>query len=99
MHPDWARDLRDRCGAAGIPFFFKQWGAWAPERPGMGSARYQDVSPAGETVGLGAYPGIVRMRRVGKQAAGRVLDGRTWDQTPQLPVPAGGPGGHGGECR
>lgn len=30
MHPDWARDLRDHCAAAGVPFFFKQWGAWKP---------------------------------------------------------------------
>ena len=30
MHPDWARLLRDQCKAAGVPFFFKQWGAWAP---------------------------------------------------------------------
>lgn len=30
MHPDWARDLRDQCTAAGVPFLFKQWGEWAP---------------------------------------------------------------------
>ena len=30
MHPQWARDLRDQCKAAGVPFFFKQHGAWAP---------------------------------------------------------------------
>lgn len=28
MHPDWARALRDQCQAAGVPFFFKQWGEW-----------------------------------------------------------------------
>jgi protein gp37 len=28
MHPDWARSLRDQCVAAGVPFFFKQWGEW-----------------------------------------------------------------------
>jgi protein gp37 len=28
MHPDWARSLRDQCAAAGVPFFFKQWGEW-----------------------------------------------------------------------
>src|SRR3990167_4822889 len=28
MHPDWARGLRDQCKAAGVPFFFKQWGEW-----------------------------------------------------------------------
>lgn len=26
MKEAWAVDLRDRCAAAGIPFFFKQWG-------------------------------------------------------------------------
>lgn len=30
MHPDWARSLRDQCAAAGVPFFFKQHGEWAP---------------------------------------------------------------------
>lgn len=30
MHPDWARSLRDQCAAAGVKFFFKQWGEWAP---------------------------------------------------------------------
>jgi len=24
MNPDWARDIRDQCRAAGVPFFFKQ---------------------------------------------------------------------------
>jgi protein gp37 len=31
MHPDWARSLRDQCVSAGVSFFFKQWGEWAPE--------------------------------------------------------------------
>lgn len=30
MHPDWVRDLRDQCLAAGVPFMFKQWGEWWP---------------------------------------------------------------------
>lgn len=29
MHPDWVRKLRDHCEAAGVPFFFKQWGSQA----------------------------------------------------------------------
>jgi len=29
-HPDWLRSLRDQCAAAGVPFFFKQWGEWKP---------------------------------------------------------------------
>jgi protein gp37 len=43
MHPDWARSIRDQCQAAGVPFFFKQWG---------------------------------------KRNAGRLLDGREWNEYP-----------------
>ena len=31
MHPQWARDVRDACAAAGVPFYFKQWGEWIPD--------------------------------------------------------------------
>jgi protein gp37 len=31
MHPAWARSLRDQCAAAGVAFFFKQWGEWGPD--------------------------------------------------------------------
>lgn len=34
MHPDWVRSLRDQCGAAGVPFFFKQWGGSNKKRAG-----------------------------------------------------------------
>ncbi|TBL44273.1 phage Gp37/Gp68 family protein [Verrucosispora sp. SN26_14.1] len=34
MHPDWARDLRDRCQAADVAFFFKQWGGRTPKANG-----------------------------------------------------------------
>ncbi|MBF0270300.1 MAG: phage Gp37/Gp68 family protein [Alphaproteobacteria bacterium] len=30
MHPDWVRSIRDQCAAAGVPFYFKQWGEWLP---------------------------------------------------------------------
>lgn len=30
MHHSWVRRLRDQCAVAGVSFFFKQWGAWAP---------------------------------------------------------------------
>lgn len=29
-HPGWFYALRDQAKAAGVPFFFKQWGEWAP---------------------------------------------------------------------
>ena len=30
MQQDWARSLRDQCEAAGVAYFFKQWGEHAP---------------------------------------------------------------------
>lgn len=30
MHPQWARDIRDQCEAAGVPMMLKQWGEWKP---------------------------------------------------------------------
>lgn len=57
MRADWARSVRQQCQAAGVPFFFKQWGAH--DEHGM---------------------------RVGKHRAGRMLDGRTWDELPARPA-------------
>ena len=34
MLPEWALDLRDQCRAAGVPFFFKQWGGRHKKRTG-----------------------------------------------------------------
>jgi len=34
MHPAWARQIRDQCVAAGVPFFFKQWGGRTPKSGG-----------------------------------------------------------------
>ena len=34
MDPSWARDLRDQCRAATVPFFFKQWGGRTPKAGG-----------------------------------------------------------------
>lgn len=30
MHPNWARNLRDQCVNAAVPFLFKQHGEWGP---------------------------------------------------------------------
>jgi protein gp37 len=34
MQPEWARSIRDQCLAAGVPFFFKQWGGRTPKAGG-----------------------------------------------------------------
>jgi protein gp37 len=71
MHPDWARDLRDQCQTAGVPFFFKQWGEFVPAFMTEDETRYQQEILNGTI-----------MCRVGKKAAGRLLDGREWNEFP-----------------
>lgn len=72
MHPAWARSLRDQCNAAGVAYHFKQWGEWAPEEIGPEDVR-----------SIRYAPGHVIYHRIGKKAAGRKLDGRTWDELPE----------------
>ena len=90
MHPDWVRAIRDQCAAAGVPFFFKQWGAWAPRRQAKQSdlvdaRKSLIVSPNGSvTSGLLAYPDNAWiLDRVGKNAAGRLLDGVEHHEMPE----------------
>jgi protein gp37 len=39
MNPDWARGVRDQCQAQGVPFFFKQWGAYDEAGVRLGKAK------------------------------------------------------------
>lgn len=69
-HPQWFRNLRDQCAAAGVPFHFKQWG------------EYVSVS---EVAGAGAHHQFedgATVRRVGTKNAGRTLDGREHQEFP-----------------
>ncbi|OFW26677.1 MAG: hypothetical protein A3H97_00780 [Acidobacteria bacterium RIFCSPLOWO2_02_FULL_65_29] len=77
MNPEWARDLRDQCTAAGARFHFKQWGHWSPEQLGV-DREYRRI----EVLDRDGRPVI--LARLGKKASGRVLDGRTWDQVPSV---------------
>lgn len=83
MHPDWARSLRDQCVAAGVPFFFKQWGEWSPydiDDHGFDTERLRTrhvKSHAGEHSGAENL-----MVSLGKTRAGRLLDGREWSEFP-----------------
>ncbi len=72
MHLDWVRSLREQANGAAVPFFFKQWGDWLPAMcdgtPGEG----QILNASDEAV------------RVGKKAAGALLDGVEWKQFPEV---------------
>jgi protein gp37 len=89
MHPSWARSLRDQCKAAGVPFFFKQWGKLLPigevkdgDEVVPGTAVYaQDgerLLPdcCGNDYDVESGCDAVRFKPVGKKAAGNLLDGR-----------------------
>jgi protein gp37 len=113
MHPDWVRSIRDQCQAASVPFFFKQFGAWAPtddDDPRFKGANHIHIRAEDGAMGIlngfhgpqvvdlkarpdqcdSRLPGkhltpngnIVCMSRLGKKTAGRVLDGRTWEEFP-----------------
>lgn len=95
MHPAWARTIRDACAAAGVAFHFKQWGEWCPvydrdlddpdwRRCGEIAAR----TPKGQWLNAEGGQGfhgsrLIRMDKVGKARAGRLLDGITHDEFPR----------------
>ncbi|MCP4383420.1 MAG: phage Gp37/Gp68 family protein [Hyphomicrobiales bacterium] len=45
MDEQWVRDVRDQCGAAGVAFFFKQWGGRTPKAGGreLDGALYDEM--------------------------------------------------------
>lgn len=76
MHPYWARSLRDQCTAVDVAFHFKQWGEYGLIQ--LGNTRHVSVAsgvPMDEPKA---------MFKVGKKAAGRLLDDRTWDEFPTV---------------
>lgn len=79
MRPDWARSLRDQCAAAGVPFFFKQWGEWAPQT----AEQLSQLKPSTERRNLCGEASRSFVYRIGKKAAGNTLDGRQYLEFPR----------------
>jgi protein gp37 len=98
MRADWARSLRDQCAAAGVPFFFKQWGEWASFLACDSVHWLEDCAlPVDGSLGsvVAGCDGDLRRRvaaayaadgdilvRIGKRAAGRLLDGVEHNEFP-----------------
>lgn len=83
MHPQWARDIRDQCIATSVPFFYKQTGAWSPDPP-PSDEEYPGLSCDVTHHAIKGVPGYgSTMFKVGKKAAGRLLDGKEWNQFPK----------------
>ena len=91
MNPDWVRNIRNDCAAAGVAFFLKQWGDWiaaAPDQTGYNEVLGSPVATIdgkiydAENVIIWAQTGGL-MARVGKKIAGRLLDGKQHDGYPK----------------
>jgi protein gp37 len=74
MQAEWARSLRDHCQSAGVAFFFKQWGEF------LGAGQDGAARDRGAQV-LNCDREPIR---VGKRTAGRLLDGREWNEFPEV---------------
>jgi protein gp37 len=99
MHPQWPRDIRDQCEAADVAFFHKQNGEFREcELRGDNYAmtrRETYIFP--ESGGSFRYAsnwtrkeGGIAMERVGKKAAGRLLDGVAHNGFPRVAAIAAG---------
>lgn len=89
-HPDWHRATRDFCQENGIAYFMKQWGGWVPNEHGCGgdyhfNSKHVCLNLAGERFdGWMEAHGerIAIIAKTSKKRAGRLLDGRIWQQFP-----------------
>ena len=62
MHPKWARDIRDQCAAASVPFLFKQWGEWSPRAKICGAREdFQTIDPQCKR-----WPDVIRLGEHGR---------------------------------
>jgi protein gp37 len=84
MHPDWVRSIRDQCQSAGVPFFFKQVGEWLPslDVPSGYADTYSSKTRGSRNPSCVCNNEL--MVRVGKHAAGRLLDGKEHNEMPEV---------------
>ena len=82
MHPDWVGLVCDQCQEAGVPFFFKQWGEWAPNKSWLPESLIEKDMNRMAGSQSGKWNPEFDMLRVGKKTAGRLLDGREWNEFP-----------------
>ena len=80
MHPEWAMSIRDQCQVWLTPFFFKQWGEWLPYSLGSHTIGLDGSLWKGKHSGIN----IALVKKVGKKVAGRSLDGREWNEFPEV---------------
>ncbi|MDT7651758.1 MAG: hypothetical protein QOI36_3164 [Pseudonocardiales bacterium] len=89
MHPDWARALRDQCQATDVAFFSssrgERGGRPRPTTPAVAARPWRQT--ARSTTARAPARMMRRWSGFGK-TAGRLLDGRMWDEFPRRRVRA-----------
>lgn len=90
-HPHWFRNLRDQCQAANIPFFFKQHGAFLHESQWASFSEelseqdlYRNSFDLHEKGKRSILVDAERYYPMTKHDAGRLLDGREWNEMPEV---------------
>jgi hypothetical protein len=66
-----------------VPFFFKFWGEWFPMGELSTGIQWKPITKTDCLKRLYFWPNREVSARIGKKAAGRLLDGRTWEQLPE----------------
>lgn len=79
--PAWYRSLRDQCRLSGTPFFFKQWGEFAPAAQ-VDPDVVVSASAAPLSLPMVEYPEGPAVR-FGRRKTGRALDGSTHSEIPE----------------
>lgn len=92
MHPDWVRAIAVACNHHGTAFHFKQWGMYLhQDQAGPSLFDGSPIDPidqwdwadADERGAIHHWPDGTASIRLKKHEAGRLLDGRIWDQFPE----------------
>ena len=80
MDVAWPRSLRDQCVGAKVPYFYKQHGEWAPAPDTLNFSESEAWADGKRVEHFSSGNSAVRL---GKKAAGRLLDGREWSEFPR----------------
>ncbi len=96
MHPYWASSVKNQCRDAGVPFFFKGWGAYEHLRyyGGDDQVREDALSKPHQLLTSDGVlwtaknaqppPGTYIIKRSRKKDELRLLDGQVWEQFPEV---------------
>ncbi len=87
MHAAWAQVLRDLCAAAGVAFFFKQWGNFVPHGQHFADGSVNKMGHPADKQWARFADGATAWRTE-KKKAGHILDGQVWQQFPEVTLAA-----------